>query len=126
MSQKNNKDKLKNILNQNSHMDRGNEFKNKYMNKTLKTSKMERSLSMKGCPYNSISVKSAYKIIKTAFIKNQVFCIIETTDLIIIDYILLLILVPKEFERHIFSFTKFIIVYVQHIFLPASHLRKRL
>jgi len=35
------------------HTDRGNEFKNQLIEKTLDTFNIKRSLSMKGCPYDN-------------------------------------------------------------------------
>lgn len=49
------------------HTDRGNEFKNKVIDETLKTFNIERSLSMKGCPYDNAVAEATFKIIKTEF-----------------------------------------------------------
>lgn len=50
------------------HTDRGNEFKNKLIDETLETFCIERSLSMKGCPYDNAVAEATYKIIKTEFV----------------------------------------------------------
>lgn len=50
------------------HTDRGVEFKNKLIDEILETLNIERSLSMKGCPYDNAVAEATYKIIKTEFI----------------------------------------------------------
>lgn len=50
------------------HTDRGNEFKNKLIDDTLKTFTIKRSLSMKGCPYDNAVAEETYKIFKTEFV----------------------------------------------------------
>lgn len=55
------------------HTDRGNEFKNKFIDEILETFNIERSLSMKGCPYDNAVAEATYKIIKTEFAFNRVF-----------------------------------------------------
>lgn len=54
---------LKNI--QIFHTDRGNEFKNKLLDEILETFHIQRSLSMKGCPYDNAVAEATFKIIKT-------------------------------------------------------------
>ena len=71
---------------------------------------MERSLSMKGCPYDNAVAKVSYKIIKTEFIKNRVFASLEQLQIELTDYVnwfnnhrihsSLGYLTPKEFEKH--------------------------
>jgi len=46
------------------HTDRGSEFKNKLIDKALETFNIQRSLSMKGCPYDN-SVAEAMWIVNT-------------------------------------------------------------
>ena len=46
------------------HTDRGNEFKNKLIDETLESFQIQRSLSMKGCPYDNAVAEATYKIIK--------------------------------------------------------------
>ena len=55
------------------HTDRGNEFKNKIIDELLKTFKIKRSLSKKGCPYDNAVAEAIYKIIKTEFAFNRIF-----------------------------------------------------
>jgi len=42
------------------HTDRGNEFKNQLIDETLKTFKISRSLSMKGCPYDNAVAEATF------------------------------------------------------------------
>ncbi len=55
------------------HTDRGNEFKNKLIDDALKTFTIQRSLSMKGCPYDNAVAEATFKIIKTEFVKGRHF-----------------------------------------------------
>lgn len=55
------------------HTDRGNEFKNKLIDDALETFTIQRSLSMKGCPYDNAVAEATFKIIKTEFVKGQHF-----------------------------------------------------
>ena len=55
------------------HTDRGNEFKNKEINKVLKTFNIQRSLSKNGCPYDNAVAEATFKILKTEFILTQVY-----------------------------------------------------
>ena len=92
------------------HTDRGNEFKNKQIDETLKVFEIERSLSMKGCPYDNAVAEATYKIIKTEFTKNRVFASLEQLQIELADYVnwfnnhrihsSLGYLTPKEFEKH--------------------------
>jgi putative transposase len=47
------------------HTDRGNEFKNKTIDEALDTFQINRSLSMKGCPYDNAVAEATCKIMKT-------------------------------------------------------------
>ena len=49
----------------------GNEFKNQVIDEILEAFNIERSLSMKGCPYDNAVAEATYKVIKTEFVKNQ-------------------------------------------------------
>lgn len=69
------------------HTDRGNEFKNKLIDETLKAFEIERSLSMKGCPYDNAVAEATYKIIKTEFAKNKVFVSLEDLQVELADYV---------------------------------------
>ncbi|WP_100404241.1 IS3 family transposase [Bacillus solitudinis] len=55
------------------HTDRGSEFKNKLIDDALATFNIQRSLSMKGCPYDNAVAEATFKIIKTEFIKGRHF-----------------------------------------------------
>ena len=69
------------------HTDRGNEFKNKIIEEVLKTFKIERSLSKKGCPYDNAVAEATYKIIKTEFAFNRIFESFEELETELFDYI---------------------------------------
>lgn len=69
------------------HTDRGNEFKNKLIDETLEAFEIERSLSMKGCPYDNAVAEATYKIIKTEFVKNKVFASLEELQVELADYV---------------------------------------
>lgn len=66
------------------HTDRGNEFKNQLIDETLEAFDITRSLSHKGCPYDNAVAEATFKIIKTEFVKNQIFMNI---DLQLADYV---------------------------------------
>lgn len=55
------------------HTDRGKEFQNKQIDEVLQTFGIQRSLSMKGCPYDNAVTEATYKIIKTEFVKQKHF-----------------------------------------------------
>jgi putative transposase len=69
------------------HTDRGNEFKNKLMDDALKTFNIQRSLSMKGCPYDNAVAEATFKIIKTEFVKGQHFDSLEELTRELHDYV---------------------------------------
>lgn len=69
------------------HTDRGNEFKNKLIDETLDTFGIQRSLSMKGCPYDNAVAEATYKIIKTEFVKRRTFSSLEELNLELADYV---------------------------------------
>lgn len=92
------------------HTDRGNEFKNKLIGETLEAFDIERSLSMKGCPYDNAVAEATYKIIKTEFVKNKVFTSLEELQMELADYVnwfnnyrihsSLNYLTPREFKEN--------------------------
>ena len=47
------------------HTDRGNEFKNKLIDEALETFQIQRSLSLKGSPYDNAVAEAMFKVIKT-------------------------------------------------------------
>jgi transposase InsO family protein len=55
------------------HTDRGSEFKNQLIDDALETFNIQRSLSMKGCPYDNAVAEATFKIIKTEFVKGRHF-----------------------------------------------------
>jgi len=69
------------------HIDSGNEFKNKLMDNALKTFNIQRSLSMKGCPYDNAVAEATFKIIKTEFVKGQHFDSLEEITSELQDYV---------------------------------------
>ena len=69
------------------HTDRGNEFKNKLIDDALKTFTIQRSLSMKGCPYDNAVAEATFKIIKTEFVKGRHFNSLEELTLELNDYV---------------------------------------
>lgn len=69
------------------HTDRGNEFKNRLIDETLEAFNIERSLSMKGCPYDNAVAEATYKIIKTEFVKNKTFSSLEELKIELADYV---------------------------------------
>jgi transposase InsO family protein len=69
------------------HTDRGNEFKNKAIDKTLSAFKIHRSLSHKGCPYDNAVAESTFKIIKTEFINNRTFNSLYHLQIELADYV---------------------------------------
>jgi len=69
------------------HTDRGNEFKNKLIDDALETFNIQRSLSMKGCPYDNAVAEATFKIIKTEFIKGRHFTSLEGLTRELHDYV---------------------------------------
>lgn len=69
------------------HTDRGNEFKNKLIDEVIDAFGIERSLSNKGCPYDNAVAESLYNILKTEFIKGNVFDNLEHLYIELADYI---------------------------------------
>lgn len=69
------------------HTDRGNEFKNRLIDETLKTFDIKRSLSMKGCPYDNAVAEAAFKVVKTEFVRGQTFTTLANLRYELADYI---------------------------------------
>lgn len=69
------------------HTDRGNEFKNQLIEKTLDTFNIKRSLSMKGCPYDNAVAEATFKTVKTEFIKGNSFDSLEELKYELSDYV---------------------------------------
>lgn len=69
------------------HTDRGNEFKNQLIDETLETFNIKRSLSMKGCPYDNAVAEATFKVIKTEFVRGQVFSSLQELQYELADYV---------------------------------------
>ncbi len=69
------------------HTDRGSEFKNQLIEKTLDTFDIKRSLSMKGSPYDNAVAEATFKAIKTEFIKGRRFDSLEKLKYELSDYV---------------------------------------
>lgn len=69
------------------HTDRGNEFKHQSIDNVLHTFDIERSLGMKGCPYDNAVAEATLKVIKTAFVRNQRFESLEELQYELVDYV---------------------------------------
>jgi putative transposase len=69
------------------HTDRGNEFKNKLIDDALETFEIQRSLSMKGCPYDNAVAEATFKSIKTEFVKGNHFTSLEELTRELHDYV---------------------------------------
>ena len=55
------------------HTDRGKEFDNKLISEALETFGIQRSLSMKGCPYDNAVAEATFKVFKTEFANRSSF-----------------------------------------------------
>jgi transposase InsO family protein len=55
------------------HTDRGGEFANQLLDETLATFHINRSLSMKACPYDNAVAEATFKIIKTEVCAPKAF-----------------------------------------------------
>lgn len=69
------------------HTDRGNEFKNKILDETLDVFHIQRSLSMKGCPYDNAVAEATFKIVKTEFVRNRAFATLKELQYELADYV---------------------------------------
>lgn len=69
------------------HTDRGNEFKNKLIDETLDTFKINRSLSKKGCPYDNAVAEATFKIVKTEFVRQYTFDNLNELNYELADYV---------------------------------------
>lgn len=69
------------------HTDRGNEFKNQLIDDALQAFGIQRSLSMKGCPYDNAVAEATFKIIKTEFVHGQTFESLASLKLQLADYV---------------------------------------
>ena len=69
------------------HTDRGKEFDNKLISEALETFGIQRSLSMKGCPYDNAMAEATFKVVKTEFANQAHFTSLEQLDLELDDYV---------------------------------------
>lgn len=69
------------------HTDRGKEFDNKLISEALETFGIERSLSMKGCPYDNAVAEATFKVFKTEFANGAHFTSLEQLVLELNDYV---------------------------------------
>jgi putative transposase len=69
------------------HTDRGSEFDNMLMDELLDSFQIQRSLSMKGCPYDNAVAESTFKMIKAEFIASRRFDTLEQLRLELADYV---------------------------------------
>ena len=69
------------------HTDRGSEFDNILIDEVLDAFGINRSLSLKGCPYDNAVAEAAFKLIKTEFINRRYFDSPEQLALELADYI---------------------------------------
>jgi len=76
---------LKNI--QMFHTDRGSEFDNMLIDGLLDTFEINRSLSLKGCPYDNAVAEATFKLIKTELVYRKRFESPEQLALELADYI---------------------------------------
>ena len=69
------------------HTDRGSEFKNKLIDEALDTFGIQRSLSMKGCPYDNAVAEAMFKVVKTEFTNSAHFISLDQLALELDDYV---------------------------------------
>ncbi len=69
------------------HTDRGNEFKNQIIDETLHVFGINRSLSMKGCPYDNAVAEATFKILKTEFVRYNIFKTLDELQFELADYV---------------------------------------
>ena len=69
------------------HTDRGKEFDNQLISEALETFGIQRSLSMKGCPYDNAVAEATFKVFKTEFANQVRFASLEQLALELDDYV---------------------------------------
>lgn len=69
------------------HTDRGKEFDNALIDQLLHSFGIQRSLSMKGCPYDNAVAESTFKMIKAEFIYRRHFETLEQLQRELADYV---------------------------------------
>ena len=69
------------------HADRGSEFDNALIDELLESFQLNRSLSMKGCPYDNAVAESTFKMIKAEFVSCRRFDTLDQPQLELADYV---------------------------------------
>lgn len=69
------------------HTDRGSEFKNELIDEALETFSIQRSLSMKGCPYDNAVAEAMFKVVKTEFTNGAHFNSLDQLEIELNDYV---------------------------------------
>ena len=69
------------------HTDRGSEFDNALIDELLDNFQINRSLSMKGCPYDNAVAEATFKMIKAEFVSGCRFDSIDNLQLELADYV---------------------------------------
>lgn len=69
------------------HTDRGKEFDNKLISEALEMFGIQRSLSMKGCPYDNAVAEAMFKVFKTEFANIKQFSTLEQLSFELNDYV---------------------------------------
>src|SRR5699024_12772169 len=69
------------------HTERGKDFYNGRKSEALETFGIQRSLSMKGCPYDRAVAEAMFKVFKTEFANTVHFTSLEQLTLELDDYV---------------------------------------
>ncbi|GEK35349.1 integrase [Kurthia sibirica] len=69
------------------HTDRGKEFDNRLIDDALETFNIQRSLSMKGCPYDNAVAEATFKVFKTEFANQSNFSTVDQLEIELNDYV---------------------------------------
>ena len=95
------------------HTDRGKEFDNQLIDEVLDGFDIERSLSMKGCPYDNAVAETTFKAMKTEFINQYTFISLKQLNIELFDYVnwynnirphgALNYLTPKEYKENFYK-----------------------
>jgi len=94
------------------HTDRGKEFDNYLIDDVLDTFGIQRSLSMKGCPYDNAVAETTFKAMKTEFIRQYNFKSLQQLKIELFDYVnwynnirphgALGYMTPKEYKKELY------------------------
>ena len=69
------------------HTDRGSEFNNMLIDEVLEAFGIDRSLSIKGNPYDNAVAEATFKLIKTEFVNRRIFTSEQQLSLELMDYV---------------------------------------